>query len=206
LSRVVVAGGNHAATAALVLAHDLVRRVDTRRITIEQEIHSMRRKFAAAIATTLLTAGIVTPGLSTQAAAAGVDAGILTCNVDSGWGFVFGSSRNLRCVYSPRPGVAEHYVGNIDKFGVDIGYLQNAVIIWAVVAPTVQQSPGALAGVYGGVTGGATVGVGADANVLIGGSTHSISLQPLSIAGNKGLNVAAGIASINLHYESQSPS
>ncbi len=163
----------------------------------------MRSKFAAAtIATTLLTAGIATPGLTTQAAAASVDAGILTCHVDSGWGFVFGSSRDLRCVYSPRAGVAEHYTGNISKFGVDIGYLQNGVIVWAVVAPTTQTAPGALSGAYGGATAGATVAVGGDANVLVGGSTHSISLQPLSIEGNKGLNVAAGIASISLHYQS----
>jgi hypothetical protein len=162
----------------------------------------MRSKFAAAIAATVLTAGVAAPGLSTTASAASVDAGVLTCHVDSGWGFVFGSSRNLRCVYSPRQGVAEHYNGKIDKFGIDIGYQQNGVILWAVVAPTVETTPGALTGVYGGATAGATVAVGGDANVLIGGSTHSISLQPISIEGNKGLNVAAGIASISLHYQS----
>jgi Protein of unknown function (DUF992) len=160
----------------------------------------MRRTIASALAATLLTAGAATTGL--PAHAAGVDAGVLTCNVDSGWGFIFGSSRNLRCVYSPRPGVAEHYAGTIDKFGVDIGYLQNAVIVWAVAAPTLDGTPGALTGAYAGATGSASVGVGVGANVLVGGSTQSISLQPLSIEGNSGLNVAGGIASLNLKYQS----
>jgi hypothetical protein len=159
----------------------------------------MRTKIVSAVAATLLTAGVSTLGL--PARAAGVEAGILTCNVDSGWGFVFGSSRDLRCVYSPKAGVVEHYTGKVSKFGVDIGYLQNAVILWGVVAPALDLAPGALSGDYGGVTGSATVGLGAGANVLIGGSNNSISLQPVSIEGNKGLNVAAGIASVSLHYQ-----
>lgn len=124
--------------------------------------------------------------------------GVLTCNVSAGWGFVFGSSRSLRCTFSPRPGVAVHYVGTISKFGIDIGYLQGAVMLWDVVAPTTQIAPYALAGDYVGVSGGATVGVGATANVLVGGSGRSITLQPVSIQGNAGLNVAAGVAALAL--------
>ncbi len=62
------------------------------------------------------------------------------------------------------------------------------------------MAPGSLAGNYGGVTAGATVGVGLGANVLVGGSNNSIALQPLSIEGNTGLNVAAGIADITLKF------
>ena len=36
----------------------------------------------------------------------------------------------------------------------------------------------------------ATVGVGLGANVLVGGSGNSIALQPVSIEGTTGLNVA----------------
>ena len=60
---------------------------------------------------------------------------------------------------------------------------------------------GALAGAYAGATASATVGVGAGANVLVGGFNRSITLQPVSIEGNTGLNVAAGIGEITLHYE-----
>ena len=61
-------------------------------------------------------------------------------------------------------------------------------------------APGALAGSYAGATASATVGVGVGANVLIGGSNRTISLQPVSIEGNTGLNVAAGIGAITLRH------
>jgi hypothetical protein len=134
-------------------------------------------------------------------AASTVKAGVLTCNVDSGWGFVFGSSRDLKCTYSGS-GRNEHYSGHIAKYGVDIGYLQGGVIVWGVLAPTNTLATGALAGDYGGATGGASVGVGVDANVLVGGFNKSITLQPVSLEGDKGLNVAAGIAAVTLHHVS----
>jgi Protein of unknown function (DUF992) len=127
-----------------------------------------------------------------------VKAGVLTCHVSSGWGFVFGSSRSLRCTYSGS-GRVEHYTGQIKKWGVDIGYVQSGVIVWGVFAPTTDLGRGALVGGYGGASGGASVGLGADANVLVGGSNREISLQPVSLEGDRGLNVAAGIASITLH-------
>jgi hypothetical protein len=123
---------------------------------------------------------------------------VLTCNVSSGFGFIFGSSRSLNCTESPGPGHPEHYVGTINKFGVDIGYIQGGVLVWSVIAPTARPSPCSLAGTYGGAAANATVGIGAGANVLIGGNANSISLQPVSIEGTTGLNVAAGIASMTL--------
>jgi hypothetical protein len=161
----------------------------------------MRNAIRLAAGAAILLAGAVAMGSGARADDAGVKAGQLTCNVASGWGFVFGSSRSLRCTYSPKPGVNEHYTGRISKFGVDIGYTQAGVIVWVVVAPTTDLAPGALAGHYGGVTAGATVGAGLGANVLIGGSNKSIALQPLSLEGNQGLNIAAGIAEIALVHK-----
>ena len=135
----------------------------------------------------------------------GVKAGVLTCNVSSGWGLVFGSSRDLRCVYSHDHGSGENYVGKIRKFGVDIGYQDGGVIAWTVVAPTSDVGKGALAGDYGGVAGSATAGVGVGANVLTGGFKDSFALQPVSVEGNTGLNVAAGIAQITLEYQPSGP-
>lgn len=134
-------------------------------------------------------------------AADNVKAGVLTCNVASGWGFIFGSSRDLKCTYSPGGGKFEHYSGNITKFGVDIGYTQGGVIVWAVLAPTSTPAPGSLAGSYAGGTAGASVGVGVAANALVGGMEKSFALQPLSLQGMQGVNVAAGIASMTLKYE-----
>ena len=125
--------------------------------------------------------------------------GVLTCHVSSGWGFVFGSSKDLRCVYRPHHG-AEHYIGTVNKYGVDIGYTESSVIVWGVIAPTSDLKPGALEGDYAGATASASVGVGVGANVLVGGFDKSITLQPISISGEKGLNVAAGIGAINLKF------
>jgi len=125
----------------------------------------------------------------------------MTCDMAGGFGYVLGSSRDLQCTFSPAQGPAEHYAGRISKFGVDIGYVQNAVMVWTVLAPTVALSPGSLTGTYGGVTASATVGVGVGANVLVGGSSDTISLQPVSIEGGTGLNVSGGFASMSLNFE-----
>jgi hypothetical protein len=131
------------------------------------------------------------------AAPAGVRVGSLTCNVASGWGFVFGSSRDLHCTFHGNHR-SEHYTGAISKFGVDIGYQEGGVLIWGVFAPASDVRQGALQGIYAGATASATVGAGLGANVLVGGLDKSIALQPVSIEGNKGLNVAAGIGTIEL--------
>jgi Protein of unknown function (DUF992) len=149
-----------------------------------------------------LAAGLVVIAAPAHAQG-GAQVGTLTCNVASGWGFVFGSSKALRCTFAPASGAPEHYAGSIQKFGVDIGYTKAAVLIWGVLAPTSNLAPGALAGNYVGATGSATVGVGAGANVLVGGSNRTISLQPVSFEGSTGLNVAAGIGEISLHYQPQ---
>jgi len=129
--------------------------------------------------------------------AAGVKIGTLSCHESSGWGFVFGASHAVRCTFSHGDHV-ERYDGNISKFGVDIGYQQSGVLIWSVVAPDDHPGRGALSGHYGGLTAGAAVGVGVSANALIGGSSRSIALQPLSIEGTTGLNIAAGIGELTL--------
>ncbi len=151
---------------------------------------------AAVIAAIGATSAVITPA----AAGPGVAVGVLSCGVSSGWGFVFGSSRALNCTLAGANGVSEHYTGSISKFGADIGYTQGGVIVWTVFAPQANLQPGAIAGGYAGGTASATVGVGLGANGLIGGSGNTIALQPLSIEGNKGLNVAAGIAAMSLTY------
>ncbi len=162
----------------------------------------MFKSFGLAAGALALAIGMV--GNCTPALAQGnARVGTLTCNVAGGWGFVFGSSKAVRCNFAPAGGRPEHYAGSINKFGVDIGYTQGGVLIWGVFAPSSGLAPGALSGNYVGATGSATVGVGAGANVLVGGSNRTISLQPVSIEGNTGLNVAAGVASMSLRYQTQ---
>ena len=121
----------------------------------------------------------------------------LTCNVAGGVGFVFGSSKDLSCLFARTDGIAERYTGSISKYGVDLGFTKEAQMVWLVFAPG-NIGPGALAGNYAGATASATVGVGVGANVLLGGGGGQITLQPVSVEGSVGLNIAAGIGEVEL--------
>ncbi len=147
---------------------------------------------------TALAAGVTT--IATAAQADGVKVGVLTCHESSGWGFVFGSTKHLQCHFANGRGYVEHYEGKVSKFGVDLGYTSSAVIIWDVVAPNTGMERGALAGDYAGAQASVAVGGGVGANVLVGGLHRSIALQPVSIQGETGLNVAAGIGAIKLRF------
>lgn len=152
-----------------------------------------------------LAATVVTVPRAHAAGKSTTKIGYLSCHVAHGWGLIFGSSRNLDCTYtsavSGQPEL-EHYRGTITKYGADIGYLGSAVILWTVFAPAhiVSHKTGLLAGNYAGATASATVGLGAGAHALLGGFDSSISLQPISIEGSTGLNVAAGVAHMKLRY------
>lgn len=127
-----------------------------------------------------------------------VKAGTLVCDVSGGIGFIIGSQKGVQCAFNPDvPGPPEVYVGVISKFGLDIGATSAGQMVWAVYAPT-NRRYGALAGVYSGATAEATVAVGLGANVLVGGSDRTVALQPLSITGQTGLNLAVGVASLEL--------
>ena len=145
--------------------------------------------------------GVSVAALSTaalaQAGKSGVNVGSLQCRVSGGMGFVFGSSKDLDCLFVRPDGVGERYVGTINKYGVDLGFTKEAQIVWLVFAPG-NIARGALAGDYVGGTASATVGVGAGANVLLGGGSGQVTLQPVSVEGSVGLNVAAGIGQVEL--------
>ena len=147
----------------------------------------------------LMTA-VALAAFAAPAAAAphGVNVGTLTCNVASGWGFVFGSSKDLHCTFRQNDRHSEHYTGSISKFGVDIGYTEGGVLVWGVVAPSSDTRPGALDGDYVGASASATVGVGLGANVLVGGSNRSVALRPVSVTCQTGINIAAGVADLQL--------
>lgn len=151
----------------------------------------MRRKltYAAMAGVIAMTAPMM--------ASAGVKVGTLTCHEHGGWGYVVGGSHGLNCAFDGPRGM-EHYRGSLGKFGVNLGYQSSGTLVWAVFAPTDNMRRGDLRGHYGGVTGGATVGVGAAGNALVGGNHHSVVLQPVSIEGMTGLNVAAGIGTLTL--------
>jgi hypothetical protein len=127
----------------------------------------------------------------------GVKSGILDCDVSAGIGFIIGSSKSVQCTFKGDGGRVEHYEGRIGKLGIDIGATGKASMAWVVFAPG-KVKKGALEGTYTGASAQATAGAGLGANVLIGGFDKSINLQPLSVQGQTGINVAAGLASLTL--------
>ncbi len=127
-----------------------------------------------------------------------VKAGTLSCDISAGIGLIVGSKRDVTCNFKPSGrGAGEVYVGSIGKLGLDIGATAKGQMIWAVYAPTNRRAY-ALAGTYAGASAQATVGAGLGANVLVGGSDRTVALQPLSVEGSIGLNLAAGVASLTL--------
>jgi hypothetical protein len=153
----------------------------------------LRHFVVASAAAVAIGASALPAGAQTRIAV-----GTLSCSVAPGVSFVFGSTRQVHCIYYGANGVAERYIGEITRWGVDVGYTNAATMMWAVLAGTAVIPPGTLAGNYGGVSAAVTPGIGGAANVLVGGSGATISLQPVSIEGNTGLNLAAGIGQLTL--------
>ena len=125
-------------------------------------------------------------------------AGVLTCNVSAGLGLIVGSQKDVSCTFVPEgQGRREDYDGSITKFGLDLGITGGGVMVWAVFGNT-YAGPGFLAGDYYGASGEASVGAGLGGNLLIGGSNRTVALQPLSVEGQIGLNLAVGVAALHL--------
>ena len=152
----------------------------------------------SAIAALAVVAVAALPVPSTAQAPNRTKVGTLTCDISAGIGLIITSKKDVTCMFTPsQAGPREVYTGSISKFGLDIGATAGGEMIWAVYAPS-DRRHGALAGHYGGATAEATVGAGVGANVLIGGSNRTVSLQPISVQGQAGLNVAAGVAGLDL--------
>ncbi len=158
-------------------------------------------KKTTGILTTCLIAASLSFSLPANAGSdANIQIGVLNCTVDGGVGLILGSSKGLNCTFKKGDGTREHYSGNVNKFGLDIGVTKKAKISWLVFAPSGKNEHGALAGGYVGLSAEVTVGGGVGANLLVGGFNKSITLQPLSVQVQEGLNIAAGIGSMNLKY------
>jgi hypothetical protein len=150
---------------------------------------------AAAVAV-IATASIeATP----SAAAPKITLGTLKCKGHGGVGLILGSKEQMRCVFTTAVSARRHpYMATITKIGLDIGFTGESTLVWTVLGSTVDIAEGALEGGYGGVTAGLAIGIGANANALIGGSGKSIVLQPISVEGQTGLNLSAGVAGLTL--------
>jgi len=131
-----------------------------------------------------------------------IQAGILQCRGAPTASFIVGSVHQAGCVFQLDRGPRYRYYGFVRRVGLDIGFTEQSTLAWAVLAPTDRIGPGDVSGNYGGLTAAGAIGTGANASALVGGSNNELSLQPLSFDGQTGLNVALGIAGLELHYAS----
>lgn len=156
------------------------------------------KKFAlthAALAATSLLATALTTG--SAFAQAKVKAGTLTCTGGAGVGLILGSKKSYDCSYVSLSNRSEHYTASITKIGLDVGVTNESTMIWTVLAPT-EVLKGGLRGNYAGATADVAIGIGGGAKVLLGGSGNTIALQPVSIQGQTGLNLAVGVAEFSI--------
>ena len=153
------------------------------------------RRSSALIAMAAAAATIVSVGAYAQSR---VQVGVLECRGGPTVGLILGSMNTLSCVLRNGDRVLDNYSATVTKVGLDVGITGETQLAWAVFAPTAQFGRGDLAGNYAGAGASAAVGVGVGANALIGGSSNSFALQPLSVQGQTGLSAAAGLQSLEL--------
>lgn len=137
---------------------------------------------------------------SVPASAQQVQAGVLECRGGESISFIVGSVSEFNCIYRPDFGPAQQYRARLTRAGIDVGVTAVSGLGWAVFAPTNQIGLGDLSGNYGGATAGGAFVIGGGANVMYGGSNNSFALQPLSLEGQVGLNVYAGVAGLELRF------
>ncbi len=156
----------------------------------------MRNKLAASAA---LTAALFSMGFATTPARADAQVGVLSCHSAEASSYIIVSDQPFNCVFTPSNGApTQFYQAMIRRFGAQIGVSSNVTLGWAVFAPSLRVGPGALGGIYGGVSAGAAFGVGVGANGLVGGNKNSFALQPVSVEGQSGFNVVATATEVQL--------
>lgn len=155
-----------------------------------------RQTILAGIAAILLAAS--SAGADAQQPMQRVRIGVLECRGAPSIGFIVGSVTNLGCLLHVDGRPDDRYIATIRKVGVDLGITKETALAWAVYAPVAWLGRGDLSGDYAGAQGSASLGVGLGGNVLIGGSDNSVALQPLSVQGQVGINIAAGLESLEL--------
>ncbi len=160
-----------------------------------------RKAFPGSLSSVLMAAAALGAVLVLPADAqpSRVQVGKLACSISAGVGLLVGSQRNVSCNFQPDGGPPEAYIGTITKIGLDVGFTTGGAMVWGVFTDT-NRYAGMLSGTYAGVQAEATIAAGLGANVLVGGSNCSVALQPLSVQGQTGLNVAAGVGALELHY------
>jgi ABC-type amino acid transport substrate-binding protein len=134
-----------------------------------------------------------------QAPTGWTQVGMLNCKLNPSIGFIIAGHQSMECRFTQNvPSPPQAYEGALNTVGLDIGITAGGVLGWAVLAPTTGAPAGALAGEYVGASGDIGLGLGVGANVLVGGSGRTFALQPISVEGTAGVNVALGVSALKL--------
>jgi hypothetical protein len=163
----------------------------------------MNASFRPKLSACLTAAALI--GLAAGTAQAAPRVGVLTCNVAPGVGFIVTSDRAVSCVLTPSHGPRQYYVGSIRNVGVDLGFTAGGRLAWAVLTAGSALPQNALAGEFVGASGSASFGAGVSGNLLVGGNNRSVSLQPLSLGVQAGVNVSAGVGALSLQPAAPPP-
>ena len=147
----------------------------------------------------VLLLSVLLGAVSANAQGSTTRAGVLTCRTSASLGLIVGSHQRLRCQFKADAGWTQNYTGAINRVGMDLGVKGGGIMTWLVMGQTSAIPHEALTGKFVGASGGISAGVGVGANVLVGGTRKSISLQPLSVEGQVGVNLALGVAGMTLH-------
>jgi len=145
-----------------------------------------------------LLLGLLLTGNPAHAQGGSNQQGMLTCRTSASIGLIVGSTQRLACQFKANSGFTQNYVGRMNRVGLDIGITAGGVMVWAVLGNSSAMRPGVLTGRFVGASGDISLGVGAGANILVGGTARSVSLQPLSLEGQVGVNLALGVAGLTL--------
>jgi hypothetical protein len=146
----------------------------------------------------LFSAMLVTLTATATEARDRVAVGTLECRSPGTISLILGVN-DYNCVFLSDHGRGYRYVGRVVSLGLQAGITRNEVLIWRVFAPTAAVDQHALRGNYAGGHAAAAIIVGLGANVLVGGSNQTISLQPISVEAKTGINFSLAGAALSIY-------
>ncbi|MGY3447995.1 DUF992 domain-containing protein [Bradyrhizobium sp. USDA 4353] len=124
--------------------------------------------------------------------------GVLECEGRRTTGKLVMSNARLRCVFRSQGRAPERYVAKVRRYGLDLGLTDETRMAWAVTAPVNDFGRSELGGRYGGVSANAAALVGFGGSFLLRDTDRATQLQPISLQGQTGMNLAAGITEVEL--------
>ena len=125
--------------------------------------------------------------------------GTLTCSLSASIGLVVGSQRNVSCLFRGTSGEPdEPYTGTMTRVGLDVG-LTTGSVIFGRCSRTRTATKGCSPAPIPGRRQKCPLPLVSAPTSSSAGSNRTLALQPLSVQGQIGLDIAAGVGSLDLH-------